>query len=146
MVEYFETYGEIYGGIDEEVLIAIAETESTFYENLKKNNASFEVEFRNGLALYEKYSTIAFNFGQESITVYKTIIDHYYELIECILDLYTIESIKKAYKLISKTFYSTFASAKHLVKIKAVPDELGRKWLTIHNSLVNLAVKYEIRV
>lgn len=121
-------------------------TEKTFYENLKKNNLSFELEFRNGLALYEKYSTIAFNFGKESITVYKTIIDYYYELIECILDLYTIDSIKKAYKLISKTFYSTFASAQHLVKIKAVPDELGRKWLTIHNSLVNLAVKYEIRV
>ncbi len=35
MVEYFETYGEIYGGIDEEVLIAIAETESTFYETVR---------------------------------------------------------------------------------------------------------------
>ena len=35
MVEYFETYGEIYGGIDEELLIAVAETESTFYETAK---------------------------------------------------------------------------------------------------------------
>ena len=38
MVEYFETFGEIYGGIDEELLIAIAEMESTFYETVR--NAS----------------------------------------------------------------------------------------------------------
>ena len=35
MVEYFETYGEIYGGLDTELLIAIAETESTFYETVR---------------------------------------------------------------------------------------------------------------
>lgn len=38
MVEHFETYGEMYGGLDEELLIAIAETESCFYENVR--NAS----------------------------------------------------------------------------------------------------------
>lgn len=35
MVEYFETYGEMYGGIDVELLMAIAQTESNYYEKAR---------------------------------------------------------------------------------------------------------------
>lgn len=124
----------------------ITNTEKGFYENLKKNDATFDTGLKNGLMLYEKYITIAFNFGKESLYVFETIVNHYFSVIEYMLDLYTIESIRHAFALISRTFYTNFANAQHLVKINAVSNEIATRWLRIHNCIVNLAKKYSIKV
>lgn len=124
----------------------ITSTQKSFYENLKKNDESFNTGFKNGLTLYEKYITIAFNFGKESIDVFKVIVDNYFSVIDNMLDLYTIESIQHAFALISRTFYTNFANAQHLVKINAVSNETATRWLRIHNCIVNLAKKYSIKV
>ena len=65
----------------------ITSTEKNFYENLKKNDATFDAALKNGLTLYEKYITIAFNFGKESLNVFETIVNHYFNVIEHLLDL-----------------------------------------------------------
>lgn len=124
----------------------ITSTQKSFYENLKKNDESFNTGLKNGLTLYEKYITIAFNFGKESIDVFKVIVDNYFSVIDNMLDLYTIESIQHAFALISRTFYTNFANAQHLVKINAVSNETATRWLRIHNCIVNLAKKYSIKV
>lgn len=124
----------------------ITNTQKSFYENLKKNDESFNTGLKNGLTLYEKYITIAFNFGKESIDVFKVIFDNYFSVIDNMLDLYTIESIQHAFALISRTFYTNFANAQHLVKINAVSNETATRWLRIHNCIVNLAKKYSIKV
>lgn len=124
----------------------ITSTQKSFYENLKKNDESFNTGLKNGLTLYEKYITIAFNFGKESIDVFKVIVDNYFSVIDNMLDLYTIESIQHAFALISRTFYTNFANAQHLVKINSVSNETATRWLRIHNCIVNLAKKYSIKV
>lgn len=124
----------------------ITSTQKSFYENLKKNDESFNTGLKNGLTLYEKYITIAFNFGKESIDVFKVIVDNYFSVIDNMLDLCTIESIQHAFALISRTFYTNFANAQHLVKINAVSNETATRWLRIHNCIVNLAKKYSIKV
>ena len=124
----------------------ITSTQKSFYENLKKNDENFNTGLKNGLTFYEKYITIAFNFGKESIDVFKVIVDHYFSVIDNMLDLYTIESIQHAFALISRTFYTNFENARYLVKLNAVNKEVATRWIKINDYIVNLAKKYNIKV
>ena len=61
MVEYAETYGEIYGGLDEELLIAVMESESTFYENIKNSHNCY------GLMQIKAYVAASYGFSTSQL-------------------------------------------------------------------------------
>lgn len=124
----------------------IASTNKDFFGKLKKNNAAFDAGLRNGLALYEKYTTITFNFGKESMHVLGTIIDYYFKMLDHMNDLYSIESVRYAFPLVKKSLYSSQAFANSLKAMKAADEGKTELWFKIFDSVIDIAKKHHIEV
>lgn len=121
----------------------ISNTTKVFSKNLEKNNKDFETFLKYGVTLYEKYITIAPNFGKEIPSVFLAITSDFYDTLEIIYDLRIKECIISFFNIIDSTLEQLSKYSTTLVMKGLVDDAVTIKWKNINDHINRLAKKYK---
>ena len=129
LIQYFEIYGGIYGGIDEELLIAMAETESSFYETVRNASSA------TGLLQIKPFVAAPYGFTLAQLLQYK-----YNVQMGCILLNHAITEFNGDLSLA----LSGYACGEYAVKRGNYSLKYYNQWIQKYFNIIMYASTYQI--
>lgn len=121
-------------------------TSPIILNSFSEADIAFEPVMRKAVGIYEKYITIADNFGYERNTVLIEIIDGFFDCIACGKSLFLVESIKLFHGIISRAFINV---SNVIIKNGSqlfIDEATAAKWMNIKDYILFISNKYNIKV